>query len=186
MNTTWTDDRLARLFDRYNRRFWNCRLPKYSVIASGLYRGGLCKKRERQIFLNLDTFRSDEEIRGSLLHEMAHAATRDTHGKYWQNEMKRLAGEGAPILKFDLRYDDPRFTQGLSQLVSEFEDAAWKVTWKQARLGLGWSWGLIDRNGKPTSTEAARVLLKARKAHARGRRQYLKFLKIRQSRRIRT
>lgn len=181
MNTTWTDSRLARLFDRYNRRFWNGRLPKYSVIASDLYRGGLCKKRERQIFINLDTFRSDKEIRATLLHEMAHAATRDSHGKYWQSEMERLAEEGAPISRVDLRYGERGCTEGPSRIISQFEDAAWEGTWKQARWRLGWEYGLIDRNGKTTDMETARILLKARKVYARGRRQYLKFKNIRKA-----
>lgn len=103
--TRWTEDRLAKLFHRYNRLYWRGRLPKYTIRISAPPKGetyvGLCKRRERLIIIDVMAHRSDREIRSTLLHEMAHAA--DTgrgpfhHGyKFWA-EIEKLLAQSAPI-----------------------------------------------------------------------------------------
>jgi hypothetical protein len=46
-------------------------------------------------------------IQGTLLHEMAHAATDGEHGDLWKAEIARLVLLGAPVDEFDLEDDSP-------------------------------------------------------------------------------
>jgi len=38
------------LFDRYSR-YWQGRLPRYTVTLSEKYHGGYCEKRKRKIYM---------------------------------------------------------------------------------------------------------------------------------------
>lgn len=102
MKTRWTRTRLARLFARYNRRYWRGRLPSYAVVAGRLDGCvGLCDRGDRKITIDVRAHLSDSAIRDTLLHEMAHAA--DTtgspvcHGRGFWAQVERLLHQGAPI-----------------------------------------------------------------------------------------
>lgn len=71
VKTAWTDDRLNRLFERYNRRFWGNRLRKVKVRIAHL--DGCCGLyRKATIFVDVKKHPTDQEIRSTLLHEMCH------------------------------------------------------------------------------------------------------------------
>jgi hypothetical protein len=91
--------RLQRLYDRYNQRFWDGRLQKYSLrVDDTLEFMGLCNTTQRLILINPTKHPTDTGVRSTLLHEIAHAAAPgDGHGyKFWA-EVERLLQQGAPI-----------------------------------------------------------------------------------------
>ena len=181
IKTAWTSRRLQRLFVRYNKRFWKGKLPQYSVVATTQYNGGLCKKRERTILINIYTQECDRRVRSTLLHEMAHAACPSgaDHGKVWLKEMERLKERGAPIPKDELSYKDPKRVIRPRAIIGRFEDAAAEgVPWKKALLWLGWEHGWIDAKGNPVSEGYKRLIEDAKKAFRRARREYLRDMKI--------
>lgn len=71
----------------------------------------------------------------------------------------------AKNLKVQLVSDD--------DIVREFEDHAWELSWKEALITIGLENGLIDETGRPLNQRYRRLLARARKAHSRARRQYL-------------
>jgi hypothetical protein len=102
MKTVWTEQRLQRLFARYNRRFWQGRLASVQVhIADldglyGLYE--LYERKQRKITVNIGLLPDDREIRATLLHEMAHVAARAAgHGSEFWSQIERLLRQNAPI-----------------------------------------------------------------------------------------
>ena len=80
------------LFDTYNQRFFDGRLPPYRIILSDPYGSGMhgiCRKKQREILLRTNL--RDKELPLVLLHEMGHAAVpKSGHGKLWSAEMLRL------------------------------------------------------------------------------------------------
>jgi hypothetical protein len=104
---SWSDRRLQRLFDRYNRRFFNCQLSSWTVSCSAedvavLKRqgfGGWCDFETKRISIAVGDFDWDYQVRRALVHEMAHATTLDGDhfgGEPWSEEMQRLRRAGAP------------------------------------------------------------------------------------------
>jgi hypothetical protein len=159
------------MFDRYNRRYWQGRLPGYTVILSDKYNGGYCEKRERIIYINPVAAELQGGIRLLLLHEMAHAAVKaGGHGKIWMNEISRLIRLGVPLKKRLAEYERavPR-----SQVLGEFYDAALEagngVTWPQVRRELGYKRSYTDKHGRAVSRYDANFLKKARREWFRGR-----------------
>ncbi len=180
IKTAWTDRQLQRLFDQYNERFWKGKLPRYTVVATTLYNGGLCHDEARKIFINIDSQESDRSVRSTLLHEMNHAAcSSPDHDKEWLGEMERLKREGAPLLECEFLYGDPRHTVDAEAIIGGFEDWAREgVSWKDALRGLGWEHGWIDAKGNPVSEDYEGLIEKAKKAFRRARREYLRDMKI--------
>ena len=101
--TTWTRQRLERLFQRYNKRYWKGRLPKHSVLPHNFSDStlGQCLARQHKILIDTDRHRSDRKIRSTLLHEMAHAAAGSTriaaHGYEFFAQLEHLLRMGAPV-----------------------------------------------------------------------------------------
>jgi hypothetical protein len=58
-------------------------------------------------------------------------------------------------------------------ILGEFEDAATELTWKQAVITIGLENGLVDETGRPLTRRSRRLLHKAKRRHARARRDYL-------------
>lgn len=101
LKTAWSPRRLARLFDRYNGKFWAGRIGNFTVSAPALGGPlGLCDSKAREIHIDVEAHRTDREVRSTLLHEMAHGAAgrcRIAHGyKFWA-EVEGLLKKGAPI-----------------------------------------------------------------------------------------
>ena len=103
---------IQRLFDRYNRRFWEGRLRGWTVDEvdcsdlpadqHGEY--GACDNEMREIFIQIGL--PPTEKRKTLLHEMCHAATGrhgESHGQSWQKEMFRIDELGAPGMVAEAR-----------------------------------------------------------------------------------
>ena len=69
--------------------------------VSGLNGSGIHLRKRRLIMLR----RWDDAplMTGTLVHEMAHAATNDWHGPRWAAEMERLRQAGAPVQDVDFR-----------------------------------------------------------------------------------
>jgi len=99
----WTQIRLQRLFDRYNRLYWEGRIPRFTVLARALRGGflGSCHSAKRRIDINVKAHASDGGIRETMLHEMAHAADRSrkgpSHGIGFWAQIEHLLRCGAPI-----------------------------------------------------------------------------------------
>jgi SprT-like family len=153
-NAVGATPKFQRLFDHYNRRFFGGRLPRYTVVISDRFTGGRCDRLHRTIFLN------PRSASGKLLlHEMAHAATNDRHGKNWQSEMQRLISLGARV-KCELEGYLPKNRPiGVPQILVEFEDAAFAgVSWHDARTNIGYEYGFVDTTGAPSDRSAANLL----------------------------
>ena len=98
-------------FQQFNQQYFDGRLPPYRIRVVkdmiGLGGSGHCDKKRRLIKIQVGW--SDEETVGTLLHEMAHAATSGIpHGMPWKKEMIRLREAGAPLTGSDksTRLDD--------------------------------------------------------------------------------
>jgi hypothetical protein len=155
--TVWEDSRLMSQFERYNLRFWSGRLEGWSVIESeecaGTY--GECDPSRRLILVRPWKHNSDFEVRATLVHEMAHAASNRDHDEKWRMEMMRVKALGAPTdaLDFLVPYDEMR------SLVTSFIDAARSDAcsgWREARNFLAYD--LINARANPTDEAAARKL----------------------------
>ena len=71
----WSEERLERMFERYNRKYWNGQLPAYGLVISVMTHAlGRCDSKRRIIRIDVEAHKSDREIRSTVLHEMAHAA----------------------------------------------------------------------------------------------------------------
>jgi hypothetical protein len=96
--TKWTDKRLQRLFDHYNKTYWRGKLPQYPVRVRMLkHRLGTWDPKNREILIDIYEHRNDRGIRATLLHEMIHITAGLGHGyKFWA-QMEQLLRQGAPI-----------------------------------------------------------------------------------------
>jgi hypothetical protein len=64
------NERLQRLFDRYNRLYWSGKLAGYRVISAKLEnRLEECDWRKRTIKIDVLRHSSDRELHSTLLHE---------------------------------------------------------------------------------------------------------------------
>lgn len=112
---------LRELFKKFNEQYFGDHLPAYSIrVVRGMSYSGFCNKKKRQIKIRAD--QSVEETIGTLLHEMAHAATNDGHGDNWKNEMIRLREAGAPVASAEKNicsktWDGKKVTRGHFRLV---------------------------------------------------------------------
>lgn len=98
----WTEYHLGQLFARYNRRYWDGRIPHYTLrIAPMADAVGRCDRRRRMILIDLARHESDREVGDTLLHEMCHAADRSggrvAHGYGFFRELEMLLRKGSPI-----------------------------------------------------------------------------------------
>jgi hypothetical protein len=101
VKTHWTEERLQRLFLRYNRKYWDARLRIYRLRLKDLApRVGLCEPTRRTIFIDTEAHPNDREIRSTLLYEMAHAAAPNdnpAHGYGFWSQLEMLLRKKAPI-----------------------------------------------------------------------------------------
>jgi hypothetical protein len=162
--------KLQQLFERFNRRYWQGKLPTYSVIVSDKYVGCRCAKRERKIYVNPSiTLRN---VRPLLLHEMAHAAVRgNAHGWLWHDEMTRLIRLGAP-LKRELALYARGVAQTPATLLTEFYDAGFETdcTWRQVWRRIAYENGFTDKQGHVEDAYTDRFCRKARREWKKARR----------------
>jgi hypothetical protein len=100
----WDEQRLQRLFERYDRLYWRRKLKRYRITAASLTNGtqGLCNSSQRTITIDFARHKTDRDLRGTVLHEMAHAAA-DTRGSRGHDvvffaELERLLRLGAPVI----------------------------------------------------------------------------------------
>jgi hypothetical protein len=94
---------LRTRFNQYNKQYFKGRIPAYSIRVVGhitaLGEGGRCKRDRNLIEI---AHQPDDEAISTLLHEMVHAATTDTHAMAWKRMMIRLREAGAPFANADL------------------------------------------------------------------------------------
>lgn len=98
--TEWSDARLQRLFERYNRLYWGNGLPHHRVVmaAIGGPAQGQCTPGKDLIEIDPAKHRSAHEIRSTLLHEMAHVATcSEGHDLQFFAQIERLLRCGSPL-----------------------------------------------------------------------------------------
>jgi hypothetical protein len=93
----WTEQRVQRLFERYDGRFISRRLAEWKTDLSGDYPGcfGYCDIQTKRLYVRFEAHTSDRQLRATLVHEMAHASvsSRD-HEEIWRLEMGRLKKAG--------------------------------------------------------------------------------------------
>ena len=112
---------LRELFKKFNEQYFGNHLSAYSIrVIHGTAYSGFCNKKRRLI--KIQWGQSPDETIGTLLHEMAHAATNDGHGKKWMNEMIRLREAGAPVASAEKNicsktWDGKKVTRGHFRLV---------------------------------------------------------------------
>jgi hypothetical protein len=98
-----TGNQLRKLFHQFNGMYFAGTLPAYHIRVVGyitsMSEHGRCLRNRKLIKLSK---RTDKVMIGTLLHEMAHAATTDHHGLEWRKEMIRLREAGAPLQGDDL------------------------------------------------------------------------------------
>jgi hypothetical protein len=100
------------LFDELNVRYFAGKLPAYQVhvvfdlhraakepVYGGSVSSGLIRFEQRKIYLRCTNY---PPMEGTLVHEMAHAATTGEHDEEWLKEMVRLKTAGAPVSDWDL------------------------------------------------------------------------------------
>jgi hypothetical protein len=103
---------LVDIYHEFNRRYFPSRLPEYHVrvvfdlhtvanepVYGGSVSSGLIRFNERCIYLR---YTKSPPMGGTLIHEVAHAATNGDHGEEWLAEMWRLKEAGAPVPAWDL------------------------------------------------------------------------------------
>ena len=99
--TNWTQRRLDNLFLRYNETYFNGALSAWSaaIVKLDARVGGLCEKTHKQVIVDTDKYESDAQIRSTLLHEMAHAAspTNSGHGYEFWAQLEQLMRKRAPV-----------------------------------------------------------------------------------------
>jgi hypothetical protein len=109
--TEWTEQRLQKLFQRYDLKFFDGRLSEngWTVKVKSIPRRGqgmvmfkfFTDEYEKQILFDpLYCWSNNWRMRADLLHEMAHAASGDGghhENGAWCAEMKRLKVAGAPV-----------------------------------------------------------------------------------------
>jgi hypothetical protein len=100
------------LFDSFNQKYFSGALDRYSVhvvfdlhtvanepVYDGHVSSGLIRFEERRIYIR---YTDIDLMQGTLIHEMAHAATSGEHDERWLAEMLRLKTEGAPVPEWEL------------------------------------------------------------------------------------
>ena len=96
----WTEDRLHRLFEYYNRRFWQGELPAFKIVLGPLDSArGQWNPKKRVITINAERHKNDRDVRSTLLHEMCHAADPQSlgHDDKFFAQLEKLLERGAPI-----------------------------------------------------------------------------------------
>jgi len=96
---TWSEERLRRLFEHYNRKYWHGRIQFQIVIGTCEAAMGWCELKNRLITIDVERHQTDREVRSTLLHEMAHAASPKSRGhdvKFFA-QLEKLLSRGAPI-----------------------------------------------------------------------------------------
>lgn len=171
--TNWTHQRIQRLFNRYTKRFWQGKLAGWTVDTSGDHPGafGYCNPNTHRISVRLGTHETDREVKATLVHEMAHAATNGAHGRKWRNELERLTKAGAPTSPLDFLTP-----YSARPIVTSFIAAAHEgdVSWDEALAELGTSFDLCGPDGRPVSQRASHILRQCKKffhMELRGRRR---------------
>ena len=198
----WTEDRLHRLFERYNRKYWHERLSALKLVIAPLDSAqGQWDPKNRVITIDIERHKNDREVRSTLLHEMCHAADPQSEGhddKFFA-QLEKLLEQGAPIgvgapeagglnilqgvvtsqfplLKRRMDRAETRRRKPIDDLIRtkhlpaieideedilhEFEEAAWELTWKQALIVIGRQHGLVYENGQPLKDRRAVDILK--------------------------
>lgn len=110
MKRSVSDPKLQKLFADYNKRYFGGRLPRETVVrwsrkvASECLEGQCFGYPRWEILLRPGLKRDEEELRGTLLHEMVHlledvedplTLTDGGHGTWFKRQMRRLERQGA-------------------------------------------------------------------------------------------
>ncbi|MEK7469274.1 MAG: SprT-like domain-containing protein [Planctomycetota bacterium] len=104
----WTSERLSELFQKYNDRYWDGKVPPFLVQARPMKKSdgdciGFCNSEDGRIVIDVGRHGSDRSVRRTLLHEMCHAADKTrslsglSHGYGFWAEVENLLRRGAPF-----------------------------------------------------------------------------------------
>jgi hypothetical protein len=89
-----TGRQLRKLFADFNGQYFGGRLPEYRIHVGRIASSGLCNRRRRVITIAPGP---DQTQRDTLVHEMAHAATKCGHSPKFFAELGRLKALGLAI-----------------------------------------------------------------------------------------
>jgi hypothetical protein len=87
------------------------------------------------------------------------------------------ARRSKPLEKLIAEHDLPVRVITDEDILGEFEDAAMEITWKKAVIAVGLEKGMVDETGRPLNSRWRRLLDKAKRRHARARRDNLQYMK---------
>jgi SprT-like family len=173
------------LFDRYNRKYFGGRLPKYAIDVSGRYIRGCCMRRKRVIYLP-----ARAGVRGLLMHEMCHAAAGNRHGDAWMAEMRRVRALGAPVAAADISGYLPGRPETRPttkrDVIGEIEDRVMQnraVPIGRIVRDILYECGVVNRDGLAETADARRFVSRATKAAANERRRWARWKRSRTRRR---
>jgi hypothetical protein len=101
----WTNERLRKLYNYYNKKYWSGKLPQYRVEIADLDADsrdvlGQCSHKEKVIRIDLRKFKWDSAVRETVLHEMAHVSAgfkAGDHDSKFFLQLERLLRKKAPI-----------------------------------------------------------------------------------------
>jgi hypothetical protein len=106
-----------------------------------------------------------------MVHEMAHAATNQDHGRIWRRELERLRSRGAPTdpLDFVRPYS-------IKEIIADFIDAGQSgASWQEALDELAGYYHRtlkVDLYGTPWDARTARILKQVKHYFVLATRQY--------------
>lgn len=100
--TPWSSERLQEQYRALNQEYWHGELPPCAVRVQALSRiFGVYDDAAKSVAIDVEAHESDDAVRDTLLHEMAHVADSDCgenpHGYGFWEQLERLLAASAPI-----------------------------------------------------------------------------------------
>lgn len=102
---SWTNDRLKKLFNYYDKKYWNGKLPDVVVKQENTSENTWWRyfHEDNHIEIYVAKIKTDKEVRGTLLHEMCHLAAgkksfrNGGHDSRFFTQVENLLKQKAPI-----------------------------------------------------------------------------------------
>ncbi len=123
-------DRLTKLYDEVNTRYFAGELPPYSVVQDfGGDVDGWCDVSRNTIHLHRSL--RGAEVRQVLIHEMVHLRTGKKHDASFLAELRRIAGQGEPAAGAEADLFEKRAR--IAQVTQDLLTARPGLKWAEAR-----------------------------------------------------
>lgn len=193
METKWTEHRLQRLYEDYNRQYWDGKLRDARIVIKSLDESsiGRCELDFSQpdqplrflITIDVAAHKTDQHVISTLLHECCHVATilvnPRGHGIGFSKQIEQLFIKGAPIEFHQARYLKGRWYQNrsllhaLEPLMLNAISATGSETWAMASCDALALWQLLSLEENRRSRAVKELIEKCKRAHRRARQRFL-------------